>query len=180
MTEAAAAFAAWLGASLVLVSDGRRGLALGMAFATVGLGALALGGGGPVAAVAVLAGGAIATVRRVFVGRPGWAIMPAGSTPRLVTCVAAGLVALWVAAIVMSGAGAALRFAVMTGVGLAGARVLWSDDAHVLLTAAGVLAIAIAAGGAVAPVAAGFWPYVAAALIAAAAPFVPTERQSAA
>jgi hypothetical protein len=180
MAAAAAGFAAWLGASLILLSDGRRGLAVGAAFATAGLAVLALGGAGLVAAVAIIAGGAVASARRAFAGRAGWAIMPAGSTPRLVTCVAGGLFALWVGAVVMSGDGAALRFGVMTAIALSGARVLWSDDPYVLVTAAAVLAMAIAAGAALAPVSPGVWPYAAGGLIAAGTAFTPIGKPSAA
>lgn len=180
MIGAAAGFAAWLGASLVLLSDGRRGLALGVAVGSAGLAALAFGGGGPVAAAVILAAGAVVTLHRLLVGRPGWAVMPAGSTPRLVACVAGGLFALWVAAVVMSGDGAALRFGVMTAIALSGARLLWSDDASVVLTAAGLLAMAIAVAAAVAPGSPGLWPYAAGAVVAGATVFAPIGKASAA
>lgn len=181
MVGVAAGFAAWLGVSLVVLSDGRRGLAVGMAMATAGLAALSLPDAGVVGVGALLAGGAIATLRRLMVGPPGWAIMPAGSTPRLVTCVAGGLLALWVGVAVTSGDGAALRFAVMAAIGLAGARVLWSDDRSVLVTAVSVLAIAIAVASALAlDMAGAAWPYAAAAVIAAGAALLPSGTPRAA
>ena len=181
MIDVAAGLAAWLGVSLIVLSDGRLGLALGVALATAGLAALSLPQAGALDAAALLAGGAVATVRRLMVGPPGWAIMPAGSTPRLVTCVAGGLFALWVGVAVTSGAGGAVRFAVMATIGLAGARVLWSEERSVLLTAVAAIAIAIAVASAMAPQAAGIWPYAAAAVIAAGtAVLVPTETPRAA
>ncbi len=47
MIEVAAGFVAWLGASMVVLADGRRGLALGVAIATLGLAVLVLQDAGP-------------------------------------------------------------------------------------------------------------------------------------
>lgn len=171
--ELAAAFLAWLGASVVVLADGRRGLAAGVAIATAGLAAFALLEAGPFAAVAVAVGGAAAVARRVSSGPPGWSIMPAGSTPRLVACVAGGLVALWVGFAVMTGAGGGVRFAAMAAIGLAGARVLWTEDASVVRTALAVLAPAMAVAASLAAIAPGVWPYAAAALVAGAAAWIP-------
>jgi hypothetical protein len=178
MAEIAAGIALWLGASLVLLSDGRRGLAVGVMFATAGLVAIALAEAGPLPAAAIAAGGAVAAVRRAVAGPPGWGVMPAGSTPRLVTCVAGGLVALWVGAVVMSGAGAAVRVALMVSIGLAGARVLWADDPAIIVTAVGVLAMAVAVAAVIAPAPADLWPCAAGAVIAAAAAFVPAGKRA--
>ena len=180
MVEVTAGFAAWLGASLVVVSDGRRGLAAGVACAAAGFAALALPSAGPAAAAVILAGGGVAVARRAFVGPAGWGIMPAGSTPRLVMCVAGGLVALWVGAVVMSGGGGPIRTAVLTSIGLAGARVLWSDDRAVVVSAVGVLAPAIAVGAVLSPESPGVWPFAAAAFLAAAAAFIPAGKRAAA
>ena len=118
MVEAAAAFVAWLGVSLVVLSDARRGLALGTLLAAVGLE-------------------------------------------------------------VMTGEGAALRFAVMSGVGLAGARALSSADTSVAQTAFAVLALAVAAGAALGADA-GVWPFLAGAGAAVAATWAPGRVQRAA
>jgi hypothetical protein len=176
----AAAIAAWLGASLVVLSDGRRGLAAGVALATAGLAALAWLSAGPGAAALIAAGGAAAAVRRTRVGPPGWGIMPAGSTPRLVMCVAGGLLGLWVGAVVMPGDGAAARFAVMMAMALAGARALWSDDQPVLLSAVAVVALAIAVASSLAPASPGVWPAAAGAVVAAASAFTPARTPRAA
>ncbi|HKW58336.1 MAG TPA: hypothetical protein VJR46_01075 [Candidatus Dormibacteraeota bacterium] len=165
--EIVGAFTAWLGASLVLLADGRRGLAAGMALATLGLAAACLSAQGPFAAAVIFAGGAVAAVRRTTVGGPGWAIMPPGSTPRLVTCVAGGLLALWIGLAVTTGDGGALRFAAMAAIGLAGARVLWSDDPAVVLTAVAVMALGIAAATSLALDSPGVWPFAVAGVVAA-------------
>src|SRR5207237_8346483 len=81
-----AAFAAWLGASLVVLGDGRRALAFGVFLAAAGMTVIAWQSAGPVAAAAIATGGALAAVRRFGSGPAGWRIMPPGSTPRLVLC----------------------------------------------------------------------------------------------
>jgi hypothetical protein len=164
-----AALVAWVGASLIVLSDGRRGLALGVALAAVGLAAIAWRSGGPVAAGAIAVGGVAAAAGRLRSGEPGWGIMPAGSTPRLLLCVAAALVAVWVATTVATGPGAGLRFAALATLGLAAARILWSANVAVLLTASGLLALDIGvAAGAI-----DVWQYIAGGLVAAAIGWVP-------
>ena len=180
MIEGFAAFAAWLGVSLVVLSDGRRGLAAGIALATVGLAPLSLQAGGLAGAAALATGGAIATVRRAMTGPPGWGIMPPGSTPRLVLCVAGGILALWLGVAVMPGNAGALRFAVMAVAGLGGARLISSDGQEIVETAVSALALAVAAGTALAPASPGVWPYLAAALVAAAATWIPNKETRAA
>ena len=172
MIEAAAAFVAWLGVSLVVLSDGRRGLALGTLLAAAGLAGVALPEAGPAGAIALVAGGAAAAARRFTAGPGKWGIMPPGSTPRLVLCVAGGLLALWVGLAVMTGEGAGLRFAVMSVAGLAGARALSSADTSVAQTAFAVLALAVATGAALAADA-GVWPFLAGAGVAAAVTWAP-------
>ena len=179
MVEAAAAFVAWLGVSLVVLSDARRGLALGMLLAAAGLAGVALPEAGPAGAIALVAGGAVAAARRFSAGPGGWGIMPPGSTPRLVLCVVGGLLALWVGLAVMTGEGAALRFAVMSVAGLAGARALSSADTSVAQTAFAVLALAVAAGAALGADA-GVWPFLAGAGAAVAVTWAPGRVQRAA
>lgn len=173
MIAGLAAFAVWLGVSLIVVADGRLGLALGLAVATAGFAALAWQPAGPLASAALLFGGALAAAQRLRSGPPGWNVMPAGSTPRLVMCVATGLVALWIAASVMTGAGAPLRLAVLTGVALAGARVLGTDEVAAATTAVAALVLALAVAAPVADVSVTLWPYAAAAIVAAGAAWFP-------
>ncbi|HYL08698.1 MAG TPA: hypothetical protein VEU76_09110 [Candidatus Udaeobacter sp.] len=176
MIDGVAAFAVWCGVSLVVLADGRRGLAAGLGLATLALAVLAWPAGGAVGSGALLVGGLVAAVQRLFSGPSGWDVMPAGSTPRLVMCIATGLIALWIAGSVMTGAGAPLRFAVLTGVCLAGARVLGSDDIAAAGTACAALILVIAAGSAVDDLAPSSWLYAAAAAVAIVASWFPRPR----
>ena len=171
MFEAGAALVAWLGMSLIVLADGRRSLALGAALATTGVALVVFQGAGLIDAGALALGGAVMVVRRLTDGPVGWQLMPPGSTPRLV---------LWIAFSVTTGAGAALRFAVMTVVGLGGARVLSSDERSVLLTSVGLLALAIAAMAGMGDAWQGPWPYVTAALVATGAGWLPVRAPNAA
>jgi hypothetical protein len=180
MLEAVAAFAAWAGVSLVVLSDGRRGLAAGVALATLGLAVLSLPAGGIAGAAALFVGGAVATARRAVSGPEGWGIMPTGSTPRLVLCVVAGILALWVGVAVMQGGGGAVRFAGMVTIGLAGMRLISSDEGEVTEAALSVLALAVGVAAGMAHGSPGVWPYLAAALVAAAANWIPNKATRAA
>lgn len=167
IVEAAAALLAWLGASLVVLADGRRGLALGLALLTAGFAVLALAGGLPIGAVAVAAGGGIAAWQCWRSPAARWGIMPAGSTPRLVLCIGSGLLGLWVAAAVTIGPGAPMRFAVLVVLGLMGVRVLSSSELHVVLAGIGGLALALGAAPALDVLSDGTVPDIAGGLIAA-------------
>ncbi len=173
MIEAAAALLAWAGAALVVLSDGRKGLAAGIGVLALGFALLAITGGEPLAGLAVAAGGAIAGFQRWRSGPAGWGIMPQGSTPRLVLCVASGLLALWIAVSITTGPGAPLRFAVLVVVGMMGARVLTAGDAPIAVTAVAALALAVAEGSGLPATSPGLLPYFAGALAAAGAVFIP-------
>lgn len=172
IAAALAAFVAWLGASTIVLSDGRRGLALGLAAVSAGMAFLAWGGGGAVASAAIAAGGLLAAAVRARSGPPGWRVMPAGSTPRLVLCVAAALLALWIAASVTTGDGAPVRFAALCVVVQMGARLLSAREPAVIVTAVAALALAIGDSAALAASGPGPAPYVAAGLVAAGLMFV--------
>jgi hypothetical protein len=146
MVEGAAAGLAWLGASLVVLSDGRRGLALGLALLTGGFTVLALVSGLAVGAVAVAGGGGIASWLCWRSPAARWGIMPPGSTPRLVLCVGSGVLALWIAAALTIGPGAPTRFAILVVLGMLGVRVLSTSELHVVL--AGIAGLALALGAA--------------------------------
>ena len=164
MTEAAA-FTAWLGAAIIVLSDGRRGLALGLGLIALAFATLAWAGGDIPAAAALFAGGAVASVQRLRSGIDGWGLMPPGSTSRLILVIVAGFLALWIAASVTTGAGAPLRFATLAVLGLMGARVLEGRDPAVVLTAVGGMALALAMAAGLTLTPPGLAPYVAAALI---------------
>lgn len=180
MVEGTGAFLAWLGASLVVLSDGRRGLGAGAFVAAAGIALASFANAGWIGATALVLGGLVAGAGRLRAGPPGWAIMPAGSTPRLVLCVAGGLIALWVGVGVMSGDDAGLRFAVMAMIGLAGARVLANDDRSMVLTATAVLALGVAAAAGLAAQSPNPAVYVVAATIAAVSTWIPAGAPRAA
>ena len=180
MIEGIAAFAAWAGASLIVLADARRGLALGLALTTLAIAVVVWSTSGALEAAFIAIGGLVAAARRLMVGDDAWGIMPPGSTPRLILCIGAGLLALWIGLGVMGGASPALRFTVLIALGLAGARILSSDDSRAQLTALAVIALVIAAAAGLSAESPGPWPYGAAALIAAGAGWLPLGRPRAA
>jgi hypothetical protein len=167
-----AAFAAWLGAAVIVLADGRRGLALGVALTTVGFAVLAWLAGERLAAAAVLLGGAVAAAQRLRTGPDVWGVMPPGSTARMVLCIAGGLLALWIATSVMTGPGAPLRFAVLAVLGLMAARAASEAENAALLTAIAALVLSVGMAAGLADVSPGPAPFIAAALIAAGVSFV--------
>lgn len=174
MIAAIAALMAWLGASLVVLADGRRGLAAGIGLATIGLFVIAWQNGGLIPAVALFAGGSVAALLEDRASDHKWDIMPAGSTPRVVLCVAVGLIALWFGAYVTTGSGASVRFTVVSVVGLMGARVLSTKDLSVVPAAVAVLAVAIAL---IAPLVSNSpWPYFVGAAIAVFVMLMPVSE----
>jgi hypothetical protein len=162
-----AAFAAWLGAAVIVLSDGRRGLALGLAVMTVAFTVLAWLGGEPLGAVALLLGGGVACFQRLRTGPDVWGVMPPGSTVRLVVSIGGGLLGLWVATSVMTGPGAPLRFAALSVLGLMTARVLGQADRAAVMTALAAFALSVAMAAGIADTSPGAVPYIAAALLAA-------------
>ena len=166
------AFAAWLGAALVVLSDGRRGLALGL-----GLVAPPVGTSDMRRFIALLAGGLVAVGLRLRAGPESWGLMGPGSTPRIILTVVAGLFSLWIAVTVATGDDAALRFAVLAVLGLGGARVLQAREQSASMTAISSLALALGAAAAIVGGEPGPAPYVIAAAIAAAgSAFSPAQR----
>lgn len=169
---AGAAFVAWLGAALIVLADGRRGLAVGLALLTFSLAVLSWPVGLAVGSVALAVGGLIAAVQCWRSGPAAWGIMPAGSTPRLILCVASGLLAFWLAASVTTGPDASLRFTVLLVPGLMGARILMSREVPVVLAGIAALALALAAASGLAAESPGPIPAIIGGLIAAGVMFV--------
>jgi len=170
----------WLGASLVVVGDGRRGLAAGIALSTLGLAVLAFVTAGAVAGAAIAVGGAIAASRRSLIGPGGWEILAPGSTPRLVLCIATALVAFWIADAVTSGPVASLRFGLITGIALSAARVLSTAEPAAQLSAVAIVALCAASVGAIGSTEPGVWPYVVGGLVAALLGWLPMRSPIAA
>lgn len=147
MTEAAA-FAVWLGGALILLAEGRRGLAAGVAVLTAGLSVLLWAAGQDLAAITLAAGGAVAAAVRLVVGPSGWGLMQAGSTPRILLTIVIGIVALYIAASLSAGAGAPARFALLVAIALPAARLLEAPGPAPATAAAAAMALAIGAVGA--------------------------------
>ena len=167
LTEALA-FAAWLGAALVVLSDGRRGLALGLGLVGAALAGLAFATSHQPGGIALLAGGLVAAGLRLRGGPESWGLMEPGSTPRIILTVVTGLFSLWIAVTVATGDQASLRFAVLAVLGLGGARVLQAREQAASMTAISSLALALGAAAAFTGDDPGLTPYVIAAAIAAA------------
>ena len=178
MIEVAAAVLAWLGAALVVLADARRGLAVGLAFVTMAFAVLAWGAGQPIGAIALAVGGMTGALRCWTAGHAAWGLMPPGSTPRLVLCVGAALLALWISASATAAPGGPFLFAVLVVLGLMAARVLAGRDAVVDRTAIACFALALASAPALASSSPGPVPYIVGALVAAAvivAPAAPPQ-----
>ena len=145
---------AWVGVTLLAVAEAARGVALGLAVIAAGL-ALAAGAAGepPPAVFAFAAGGLAAAALRLRDGEPGWALLPPGSTPRLI----GGILVLIAAALVARGglatpAGAQQLGAMVVAV-IAAGRVLSTGRRWAALGAASALALGLGAlGGPVAVV----------------------------
>jgi hypothetical protein len=180
LIQPTAGIVVWLGASLVVVADGRRALAAGIALSALGLAVLAFVTAGIVAAAAIAGGGAIAAARRFVSGPAGWEILAPGSTPRLVLCVATALVAFWVADAVTSGPVASLRFASLAAITLSAARVLSTSQQAAQLSAVAVVALSVAAASAIGSTQPAVWPYLAGGFVAAVIGWLPLPRTSAA
>jgi hypothetical protein len=173
---AAAGFAAWAGAAVIVLADGRRGLAAGVGLVAVGFTVLAWTNGLWPEGAILLAGGAVCAFELVRTGPKEWGLMPPGSTPRLIVAAVGGILSLWVAASVTTGPGASLRFASLAVLGLMAGRVLQGHNGTAILTASAGLALALAGASGLAPKAAGLAPYFVGALIAAGALLLPAAK----
>jgi len=173
---AAGAFAAWAGASVIVLADGRRGLAAGVGLVALGFTVLAWTNGHWLEGAILLAGGAVCVFELVRAGPQEWGLMPPGSTPRLILALVGGILSLWVAASVTTGAGASLRFASLAVLGLMAGRLLQGQRAVAVLTAAAGLALALAGASGLAPNGAGLAPYLVGALTAAGALLLPAAE----
>jgi hypothetical protein len=173
----AAAVLAWLGGALVVLSDGGRGLALSLAMTGVALGWLVWATHDPLGGAVLIAGGIVAAGLRLR-GRPDrWGLMEPGSTPRIVLTLVVALFALWIAVSVAAGDRAALTFAILAVIALAGARLLQAREPSAALAGAVCLALALGAAAGITDDNPGPAPYVIAAAIAVLASwFAPAER----
>jgi hypothetical protein len=86
----------WLGGSILVLSDARRGLAVGLLLADLGL-ALAVTVQAGLADGGLLLAGGLLAVAAGLRGNPrrGWGLLQGPSTPRVVLCVVMGGAGLW-------------------------------------------------------------------------------------
>jgi hypothetical protein len=155
LVEVLGSLLAWLATSLLVLSESRGGLAVGLGGAGLGLGIALAASGNPAAGVAVGAGGVAAALLRLRDGQAGWGILPQGSTPRVILCVVAGAACAWVGGSLLAGAPGALRSGTLAVLVLAVARLLTTGRRQAALAAASALALATGLlGGLAAPEAA--------------------------
>lgn len=173
---AAAGLAAWVGAAVIVLADGRRGLAAGIGLVAFGFTVIAWANGLWLEGATLLAGGAVGIFALVRKGPKEWGLMPPGSTPRLILAVVAGVLSLWVAASVATGPGAPLRFASLAVLALMAGRLLQSHSPTAVVTAAAGLALALAGASGLAPTGAGLAPYVVGAVVGAGALLLPAAE----
>jgi hypothetical protein len=143
--EVAGALLAWIAMSVLVLSEGRLGLAAGLVGAGVGVAASLAET--PVVAALVGAAGIAGGVLRARDGQSGWGVLPPGSTPRVILCVVAGAACAWVGGGLLTGPHAPARAAVIATTVLAAARLLTTHRRAAALTAGAALALATGALG---------------------------------
>ena len=143
----AAVVVAWLGGSFLVLSDARRGVALGVALYAAGLSMTLYNM--PLAAIALGLAGLAAAALRLRDGAPRWGTLPPGSTPRLLMCVISGVLAGFVGVSILAGPGPApVRVVILLGGAMGAARLLSTLRREAALASTSVLALAV--GGAAA------------------------------
>jgi len=134
---------AWLGASTLVLSDARRGLAVGLLLASLGVAMTRALQGGPLEGGFLAAGGVLAVV--VGLRRNphrGWGLLQVPSTPRVVLCLVMGGAALWLGLGLLQGPGGGqARAAALIAVALGAGRLLGEREARAGLAAASMVAL---------------------------------------
>jgi hypothetical protein len=136
---------AWLGASVLVLSDARRGLSVGLLLAAIGLAVVRLVEGDNLDALLLFAGGLLSS----YIGlrrnpRRGWGLLPPGSTPRIVLSFVVGGVALWLGVGMLDSPGEApARAAALIVMALGAGRLLAVRDPRSALAAASLIALGV-------------------------------------
>jgi hypothetical protein len=149
-----AAAMSWLGASVVAVSEARRGLALGLALIGVGLAGAVLSTR-PLGALLLLFGAALAALLRLRDGEDGWGVLPPGSTPGIVLSVVVLVASVVLASTVFQGTSSASGLAPFAVAAVSTVRLLSSSRRQVALGAGSALALALGAFGSTGDILAG-------------------------
>jgi hypothetical protein len=152
----AAAGLSWLGVTLLALSDERRGGALGLALAGLGLAAAeAATGSDPLAPAALGGGGLVAAALRLRGYRPARVALLSGSTPRLMGSIVVLVVVGLVGGVALGAPGGIVRLAAVAVSAVAVGRVLTTSRRWVSLAAGSVLALSLGAMGGLPAVVAG-------------------------
>jgi hypothetical protein len=144
----------WLGASVVALSEARRGLALGLALTGVGLAGAVLSTR-PLGALLLLVGAALAALLRLRDGAEAWGVLPPGSTPGIVLSVVVLVASVVLASTVFQGTSSAAGLAPLAVAVVSTVRLLSSSSRQVALAAGSALALALGAFGSTGDILAG-------------------------
>ena len=142
----AAGALAWFGATVTSLAEARRGLALGLVLTGAGLAGV-IAGSRPLDAL-LLAGAAIGTaLLRLRDGRPGWDLLPPGSTPGIVLSIVVLVASVLLAGTFLQGPLSVWALAPLAVALVAAVRLLAVDDRASALAAGASLALALGAFG---------------------------------
>lgn len=150
MTEALAVLGvvvAWLGASITVLAEGRRGLGCGTALVGAGLCAVEIAAGDPVPGVLLLIGGAGYGACRQRDGARGWVLFAPGSSPRMIAAVLLFAVSLFLINAIDIATPALA--AILTVSALAVMRLTSTPDRAALASCAVIQALALGVAGSV-------------------------------
>ncbi|MBO0745799.1 MAG: hypothetical protein J2P43_12325 [Candidatus Dormibacteraeota bacterium] len=150
MTEALAVLGvvvAWLGASITVLAEGRRGLGCGTALVGAGLCAIEIAAGHPIPGTLLLIGGAGYGAFRQRDGARGWVLFAPGSSPRMIAAVLLFAVSLFL--INALDIGTPALAAILTVSALAVMRLTSTPDRAALASCAVIQALALGVAGSV-------------------------------
>jgi hypothetical protein len=140
----AAAAVGGLGGAMLVLAEGRRALATGLLLVAAGL--VAELNGLPAGQAAVGVAGLGAAALRLRSGRPGWDMIPPGSTPRVLLTFVTAIVGAFVAGSMLQRPGTIPMRAALVVIGtLAAARLLSTQRRDAALAAGAALCLVLAA-----------------------------------
>jgi hypothetical protein len=138
---------AWLGASITVLAEGRRGLGCGALLVGAGLCAIEIAAGHTTPGVLLLIGGAGYGIFRQRDGAPGWVLFAPGSSPRLIAAVLLLVVSLFL--INALDIGTPALAGVLTVSSLAVMRLTSTPDRAALASCAAIEALALGVAGSI-------------------------------